>query len=107
MFLTGGDMGYRLIDDEDVAEALQQLEGWVLASDGRSISRSFQFKDFVEAFGFMAECALIAEKIDHHPDWTNKYSRVDVMLTTHVKKRLTDRDFALAAEMNRAFRRRL
>jgi 4a-hydroxytetrahydrobiopterin dehydratase len=100
-------MAYELLNREAVLDALERLDGWDLADDGRSISRSFVFDSFPDAFGFMAQCALAAERLDHHPDWTNSYSRVDVTLTTHVKKQLTDRDFALAAEMDRAYRRRL
>jgi 4a-hydroxytetrahydrobiopterin dehydratase len=55
----------------------------------------------------MTECALAAEKIDHHPDWSNSYSRVEVKLTTHAKKQLTDRDFRLASSMDEAWARRL
>lgn len=100
-------MSYEVLDHGAVAEALAGLDGWVLAADGLSISKDFRFTTFRQAFGFMAECALAAEKLDHHPDWKNSYSRVEVTLTTHVKRRLTDRDFALAAAMDRAAAHRL
>jgi 4a-hydroxytetrahydrobiopterin dehydratase len=100
-------MAYELLDENAVADALTGLDGWALADDGRSISKSFEFRAFIEAFGFMAECALVAEKLNHHPDWANSYSRVDVTLTTHAKKQLTDRDFKLAAAMDEAAHHRL
>lgn len=87
---------------EAVTEALQKMEGWVLAQDGLSIWKAFRFKSFVEAFGFMSECALAAEKLGHHPEWFNVYNKVDVTLTTHDAKGLTELDFKLAARMDRA-----
>lgn len=100
-------MGYELLNADAVARELTRLQDWELSSDGLSISKSFSFKTFAEAFGFMSEVALAAERLNHHPDWCNSYSRVNVTLTTHAKKQLTDRDFALAAAMDRASTRRL
>ena len=68
---------------ETVAENLSKMEGWVLAEDGLSIWKAFRFKSFVEAFGFMTESAISAEKLNHHPEWFNVYNKVDVTLTTH------------------------
>jgi 4a-hydroxytetrahydrobiopterin dehydratase len=96
-------MAYQRLDAAAVAAELSSLDGWVLSPDGSAISRSFSFRNFVDAFGFMTRCALVCEKLDHHPDWFNSYSKLDVSLTTHVAKGLTDRDFALARAMNRAF----
>ncbi|MCY1665647.1 4a-hydroxytetrahydrobiopterin dehydratase [Rhizobium sp. SL86] len=90
------------LDPEAVAAKLEGLDGWALDEDGLSIRRSFRFGDFAEAFGFMTRCALIAEKLDHHPEWSNVYSRVEVRLTTHDSGGLTDRDFRLAEAMNKA-----
>ncbi len=87
---------------ETVAENLHKMEGWVLAEDGLSIWKTFRFKSFVEAFGFMSECALAAEKLGHHPEWFNVYNKVDVTLTTHDSGGLTELDFKLAARMVRA-----
>ncbi|URK86798.1 4a-hydroxytetrahydrobiopterin dehydratase [Rhizobium sp. RCAM05350] len=87
---------------ETVAENLHKMEGWVLAEDGLSIWKAFRFKSFVEAFGFMTECAISAEKLDHHPEWFNVYNKVDVTLTTHDSQGLTELDFKLAAKMDRA-----
>ena len=72
---------------------------WKLASD--RISRSFRFGSFVEAFGWMSSVALVAEKLNHHPEWRNVYSKVEVDLSTHDVGGLSERDFELAAEMDR------
>ncbi|MEQ1943801.1 4a-hydroxytetrahydrobiopterin dehydratase [Mesorhizobium sp. VNQ89] len=84
-----------------VEEAMAGLAGWVLAQDGLSISRSFVFKNFSEAFAFMTRSALAAEKLDHHPHWSNVYKTVDVKLNTHDAGGLTALDFELAKRMNR------
>ena len=84
-----------------VDEAMAGLEGWTLASDGGSISRTFTFKNFSEAFAFMTRSALAAEKLDHHPDWSNVYKTVEVKLNTHDAGGLTALDFELAKRMNR------
>jgi 4a-hydroxytetrahydrobiopterin dehydratase len=81
--------------------ALQRLEGWGKAADGRdAIAKSFKFKDFNAAFGFMARTALWAEKADHHPEWFNVYNRVDVTLTTHDADGVSEKDVALARFMD-------
>ena len=69
-------------------------DGW--ARDGDAIARSFRFRDFAEAWGFMSRVALLAERHDHHPDWRNAWNRVDVRLTTHDAGGVTERDLALA-----------
>ncbi len=78
---------------------LSALAGWTL--QGEKLHKTFTFRDFSEAFGFMARVALLAEKLDHHPDWANAWNRVTVDLTTHDAGGLTELDFRLAAEMNR------
>ncbi|RWM22323.1 MAG: 4a-hydroxytetrahydrobiopterin dehydratase [Mesorhizobium sp.] len=88
---------------EAVAEALAGLDGWSLAKDGGSIARSFTFRNFSEAFAFMTRVALAAEKMDHHPDWSNVYKTVNVTLNTHDAGGLTALDFELARKMNRYF----
>jgi 4a-hydroxytetrahydrobiopterin dehydratase len=85
-----------LLTIEELAELLASLNGWSKAADGRSITRSFVFANFVSAFGFMTSVALLAEKADHHPDWSNSYKRVDITLTSHDAGGLTDRDAKLA-----------
>lgn len=86
----------------DAEERLKTLEGWAIDDQGASILKSFRFKNFREAFAFMTESALMAEKLDHHPEWTNVYSAVTVRLTTHSADGLTDLDFRLAAAMDKA-----
>jgi 4a-hydroxytetrahydrobiopterin dehydratase len=81
--------------------ALQRLPGWRLAEKGGAITRTFTFKDFNEAFGFMARAALIAEKMDHHPDWSNSYKKVEVTLSTHSAGGITELDLKLAEAMDR------
>src|SRR6218665_3556904 len=99
-------MNYDRLDAAAAERELASLDGWTLRTRGDAISKTFTFRNFIEAFGFMAECALSAEKLNHHPEWSNSYSRVEVLLTTHATKSLTDRDFKLARAMDAAFRRR-
>ncbi len=82
-----------------VKEALTKLQinsskGWQLKD--AKLYRQFKFKDFVAAFGFMSRIALLAEKADHHPEWSNVYNRVDIYLTTHEANGISQRDFDLA-----------
>ena len=76
--------------------ALSDLPGWTWDEGRDAIVRSFRFADFSEAFAFMTRVALAAEKADHHPEWTNVWNRVDILLTTHDAGGLTARDVALA-----------
>jgi 4a-hydroxytetrahydrobiopterin dehydratase len=80
--------------------ALKKLTGWTLDIGGEAIAKTYTFKDFVEAFGFMASAALVAEAMDHHPEWFNVYNKVEVRLTTHDAKGLTAKDIALALAMD-------
>jgi 4a-hydroxytetrahydrobiopterin dehydratase len=80
---------------------LAKLDGWTEVDGRDAISKKFMFKDFNEAFGFMARAALIAEKLDHHPEWFNVYNRVEVTLATHDAGGVTERDIKLAQEMDR------
>jgi 4a-hydroxytetrahydrobiopterin dehydratase len=86
-----------------VGEALAPLEGWALAEDEASIRRTFTFRNFSEAFAFMTRVALAAEKMDHHPDWSNVYKTVEIALNTHDAGGLTRLDFELAGRINRIF----
>ena len=95
-------MSRQKLSSNEVGALLQGLEGWVLAEDGLAVSKTFKFAGFAQAFGFMAECAVRAEKIDHHPEWSNVYRTVEVKLTTHDAKGLTALDFDLAAFMDKA-----
>ena len=83
------------------AEALAGLSGWTIVEGRDAIHKRFVFADFVAAFGFMTRVALVAEKMDHHPEWSNVYRTVDVTLTTHDAKGLTRRDVALAQAMDK------
>jgi len=83
------------------AQLAQKLPEWHAASGKDAILRSFKFKDFVEAFGFMTQVALLAEKMDHHPEWSNVYNRVEILLTTHDCNGLSARDVALAEAIDR------
>lgn len=94
-------MARQKLERASILEALEGLEGWSLAADGLSIGRTFTFSDFNEAFGFMARAALAAEKMDHHPEWSNVYKRVEVRLTTHSASGVTALDLDLAKLMNR------
>ena len=85
------------LDPQEVRAKLAALPGWTLTDDGLAITRRFKFADFREAFAFMTQVALAAERADHHPEWSNVYNRVDIRLTTHDAGGLTERDFALAA----------
>ncbi len=76
--------------------ALSDLPGWSQVNDRDAIQKSFQFKDFNQAWGFMSRVALAAEKMDHHPEWFNVYNRVDITLSTHECGGLSERDLALA-----------
>ena len=78
-----------------------RLPGWQLVDGRDAIQKTFKFKDFSEAFGFMARAALVAEKMDHHPEWRNVYKTVEVTLSTHDAGGLTERDTKLAAAMDR------
>ena len=71
-------------------------EGWALSEDGKALLRTYRFKDFSEAFGFLARVAMHAEKVDHHPEFTSVWNRVDFRLTTHDTGGVTDRDRKLA-----------
>ncbi|WP_091735623.1 4a-hydroxytetrahydrobiopterin dehydratase [Phenylobacterium immobile] len=82
--------------------ALAGLPAWRTVEGRDAIARSFRFVDFNAAFGFMTRCALMAEKLDHHPEWSNVYARVDVVLTTHDAGGVTALDIALARFMDAA-----
>ena len=81
-------------------EALASVSEWAMVDGRDAIHRSFKFADFTAAFGFMTQAALVAEKMDHHPEWFNVYARVDVTLSTHDAGGLTDKDIKLAAAMD-------
>ncbi len=90
----------------DPAEAAADLlaAGWRIDAEARALERDYRFADFAEAFAFMTRVALAAERLDHHPDWTNSYNRVAVRLTTHDAGGLTERDLLLARAIDAAER---
>ena len=81
--------------------ALAKLKGWTEVKGRDAISRKFTFEDFNAAFGFMARSALVAEKLDHHPEWFNVYNKVEVTLASHDAGGVTEKDITLAEAMNR------
>src|SRR5476649_2830467 len=81
--------------------ALEKLAGWSEVSGRDAITKKFTFKDFNEAFGFMTRAALVAEKLDHHPEWFNVYKTVEVTLATHDAGGVTELDIKLAEAMNK------
>jgi len=81
--------------------ALARLAGWSEVAGRDAISKTFVFKDFSEAFGFMTRAALVAEKMDHHPEWFNVYKKVEVTLSTHDAGGVTELDIKLAEAMDK------
>ena len=92
----------KLTADERAA-ALRELTGWQPVDGRDAIQRSFKFKTFNEAWGFMTRVALMAEKADHHPEWSNVYNRVDILLSTHDCNGLSQRDVKLAKQISAIF----
>jgi 4a-hydroxytetrahydrobiopterin dehydratase len=85
---------------EEREAALSALPGWSWDASRAGIARSFKFRDFGEAFAFMTRVAMLAEKADHHPEWSNVWNRVDILLTTHSAGGLTAKDIALAKSID-------
>jgi len=88
------------LTEAEIGELLPTLSGWTLGEDRKGIHKAFKFDDFVQAFGFMSRVALLAEKADHHPEWSNVYNRVAIMLTTHDADGLSARDVDLARRID-------
>ncbi len=86
------------LSDEQIGDALKELEGWAL--DNGKLSKEFKFANFIEAFGFMTSAAIEAEKMNHHPEWFNVYSKVSVQLVTHDAGGITELDLELARKMD-------
>jgi 4a-hydroxytetrahydrobiopterin dehydratase len=93
-------MAVERLSAEARTAALQELSGWTEMSGREAITKTFTFKDFNEAFGFMSRAALVAEKKDHHPEWRNVYKTVEVVLATHDAGGVTRLDIELAKTMN-------
>ena len=86
------------LTEEEISEGLTALDQWSLI--GGKLHREYQFTDFIEAMGFMTRVAIVAESMNHHPEWFNVYNRVKVDLTTHDVNGLSNYDFQLAARMD-------
>lgn len=93
-------MAIEALSEEERADALDALPDWDHDEARDAITRRFVFADFPEAFGFMARVALIAERMDHHPEWQNVWNRVDITLTTHDCGGLSSRDVTLATAID-------
>jgi 4a-hydroxytetrahydrobiopterin dehydratase len=89
------------LTEKEIAAELAKLAGWRVLNG--NLHRVFEFKDFSAAFGFMMRAALAAEKLDHHPDWSNSWNKVTVDLSTHSAGGLTKNDFELATKMQQIF----
>tara|TARA_B100000989_G_scaffold93098_1_gene67477 strand:- start:99 stop:386 length:288 start_codon:yes stop_codon:yes gene_type:complete len=85
----------------EVAQKLKRLSGWKMVKGRNAITKTFKFKDFIQAFGWMTAMAIYAEKKDHHPEWFNVYSTVVVTLSTHDSGGVTKLDLDMAQEMNK------
>ncbi|WP_458379705.1 4a-hydroxytetrahydrobiopterin dehydratase [Thalassospira povalilytica] len=96
----GNDM--KKLEKSAIETALKSLKDWQLAKDGLSIERTFKFGDFNAAFGFMTRVALMADKMDHHPEWFNVYNKITVTLTTHDAGGVTQKDIDLASFCDKA-----
>ena len=92
-------MEEEVLTESEREEALATLQGWAFDEGRNGIAKSFKFADFGEAFAFMTRVALEAEKADHHPDWSNVWNRVDILLSTHSEGGVTARDIALATKI--------
>jgi 4a-hydroxytetrahydrobiopterin dehydratase len=88
------------IPQQTLIEAIKILEGWIAAPDGSFIEKNFSFPDFSLAWAFMTRVALLAEQMNHHPEWSNVYGRVHIRLTTHDAGGVTHRDYNMAKSIN-------
>lgn len=93
-------MSIAKLAEAERAKLSTSLPDWNLDGERDAILRRFKFRDFVEAFGFMTQVALLAERADHHPEWFNVYNRVDILLTTHDAGGLSSRDVSLAKQID-------
>ena len=91
-------MSIEKLTDQQIEAGLKDLPGWELKDE--KLHRELKFKNFVQAWGFMTQAAILAQQADHHPEWFNVYSKVIIDLTTHEAGGISQRDFDLAKEMN-------
>jgi len=92
-------MAVQRLDNDARDAALKQLPEWTYDASAGGITRQFEFADFCGAFAFMTHVAILAEKADHHPEWSNVYNKVDILLTTHDADGLSQRDIDLARKI--------
>ncbi|ABM75110.1 4a-hydroxytetrahydrobiopterin dehydratase (PCD) [Prochlorococcus marinus str. NATL1A] len=88
-----------LIEKNQLDSFIKKNPSWII--DNKTIKKEFKFQNFIEAFGFMSKVAILAEKIDHHPDWQNTYNKVKINLTTHDKGGITTNDIKLAESIDK------
>ena len=91
------------LNDAELASALRELSAWVISDDRKAIEKEFVFRDFVHAMGFVTMVALLSEKADHHPEWSNVWNRVGIRLTTHDADGVSARDTMLANSIDGLF----
>ncbi len=89
----------KMQQSQDIESFLKKNTGWTRGTERDAIHKTFLFEDFNQAFGFMTQIALLAEKMDHHPEWFNVYNKVEVTLSTHDADGVTDKDLTMAAAM--------
>lgn len=94
-------MAVEQLTPDECRSWLDALKQWSLTREGKAIARKFEFADFSEAFAFMTRVALLAEKKDHHPEWSNVYNKVEITLTTHDAGGLTLRDVKMARKIDK------
>ena len=99
---TVKDESYQKLSDQEIERQIKGLEGWNLVNG--KLNRSFEFSNFVGAFGFMTKVALEAEKLNHHPEWRNVYNKIDIDLVTHDIDGISNYDIKLAGSISRLYR---
>ena len=98
---VGTSDGYQRLSDQEIERQIKDLEGWNVVNG--KLNRAFEFRDFVEAFGFMTKVALEAEKLNHHPEWHNVYNKLNIVLVTHDIGGISNYDIKLAGAINRLY----
>jgi 4a-hydroxytetrahydrobiopterin dehydratase len=93
------DDNYHKLSEQEIQSELNRLQGWTIVNG--KLNRSFEFNSFVDAFGFMTKVALAAEKMNHHPEWTNVYNRLNIDLITHDIGGISNYDIKLAGIINK------
>lgn len=99
--VQGARMPLTRATEEQTTTALASLPGWTRVEGRSAMTKTFKWADFNEAWGFMCRVALVAEKMDHHPEWSNVWNRVEIILSTHDAGGLSERDFKLAAAIEK------